>query len=134
MDKKYKFNFPEGNVQDSVVFSMVNEYKIEPNIMRAEIDESGCGMLIMRLRGNDDKVEAALEYAAKAGVTVNELGKHIQRDKQRCYSCGSCVSVCPTKSFTFDPETYEVHLDIDTCVACGSCLSACPTGAVTLTL
>ena len=134
MDKKYKFSFPEGNVQDSIVFSMVTEYKVEPSILRAEIDEGGCGVLILKMKGDDALIEKALEFAEKSGVEIHELGEHIVRDEKKCFSCGACVSVCPTKSFSFDPETFEVKLNIEKCVACGSCLSACSTHAVTLTL
>ena len=134
IDKKYKFSFSERNVQDSIVFSMVTEYRIEPSILRAEIDDDGCGVLILRLKGEDDKVEDALKFAADSGVVINELRDHITRNEAKCFSCGACVSVCPTKAFSFDPETFEVKLNIEKCVACGSCLSACSTHAVTLTL
>lgn len=134
MDKKLKFSFPENTAQESIVFSMVTEYKIEPSILRAEINENGCGVLILRIRGEEENIEAALEAVKEEGVIIEELGKHITRDKQKCFSCGACVSVCPTKAFTYDPETYEVHLNIEICVACGSCLTACSTHAVTLTL
>jgi NAD-dependent dihydropyrimidine dehydrogenase PreA subunit len=79
-------------------------------------------------------VEKALRYAEDQDVEIDELGDHIMRDEQRCFNCGSCVSVCPTKAFTVDPDTFEVKLNIDKCVACGSCLSACSAHAVTLTL
>lgn len=134
MDKKYKFSFPEGNVQDSIVFSMVTEFKVEPSILRAAIDDDGCGVLILRLKGDDELVEKALKYAEESGVDIDELGDHIIRDEARCFSCGACVSVCPTKAFSHDPETFEVKLNIEKCVACGSCLSACSAHAVTLTL
>ena len=134
MDKKYKFTFLERNVQDSIVFSMVSEFKIEPSILRAAIDDDGCGILILRLKGPDELVEKALRYAEDQDVEIDELGDHIMRDEQRCFNCGSCVSVCPTKAFTVDPDTFEVKLNIDKCVACGSCLSACSAHAVTLTL
>ncbi len=134
MDKKFKFSFPEGNVQDSIVFSMVTEYKVEPSILRAEIDDNGCGVLILRLKGDDELIDRALEFAIKSGVVVDELGEHIVRNEKKCFSCGACVSVCPTRAFSFDPDTFEVKLNIEKCVACGSCLSACSTHAVTLTL
>ena len=134
MDKKYKFTFLERNVQDSIVFSMVSEFKIEPSILRAAIDDDGCGILILRLKGDDELVEKALRYAEDQDVEIDELGDHIMRDEQRCFNCGSCVSICPTKAFTMDPDTFEVKLNIDKCVACGSCLSACSAHAVTLTL
>ncbi len=134
MDKRFRFSFPERNVEDSIVFSMVTEFKIEPSILRAGIDEDGCGVLILRLKGEDELVEKALAYAEDNGVEIDELSDHILRDESRCFNCGACVSVCPAKAFTLDPETYEVKLNIEKCVACGSCLSACSTQAVTLTL
>ena len=134
MDKKYRFIFPESNVQDSIVYSMVTECKIEPSILRAGIDDDGCGVLILRLKGEEELIEKALKFAEDNGVVIHELGDHIMRDEQKCFSCGSCVSVCPTKAFALDPETFEVKLNIEKCVACGSCLSACSTHAVTLTL
>ena len=134
MDRKFKFSFPERNVQDSIVFSMVSEFKIEPSILRAAIDDDGCGILILRLKGDDELVERALRYAEEQDVEIDELGDHIMRDDQRCFNCGACVSVCPTKAFTMDLDSFEVKLDIDKCVACGSCLSACSAHAVTLTL
>ena len=134
MDRKFKFSFPERNVQDSIVFSMVSEFKIEPSILRAAIDDDGCGVLILRLRGDDELIEKAIRYAEDQDVEIDELGDHIMRDEQRCFSCGACVSVCPTKAFTLDPDTFKVNLNIEKCVACGSCLSACSAHAVTLTL
>ena len=134
MDKRFRFSFPSSNVEDSIVFSMVSEFRVEPSILRAGIDEDGCGVLILRLKGDDERVEKALKYAEDYGVEIDELSDHIIRDEALCFNCGACVSVCPAKAFTLDPETYEVKLNIEKCVACGSCLSACSTHAVTLTL
>jgi NAD-dependent dihydropyrimidine dehydrogenase PreA subunit len=134
MEQKYKFKFSENNIQDSVAYTLVTKFNIEPNILRAEIEDGG-GVLILKLKGEESSIKAAIKYLTESGgIEINELDKHISRDKQKCFSCGSCVSVCPTKSFTYDPVTYEVHLNIDTCIACGSCLTACPTKAVTLSL
>ena len=83
MDRKFKFSFPERNVQDSIVFSMVSEFKIEPSILRAAIDDDGCGILILRLKGPDELVEKALRYAEDQDVEIDELGDHIMRDEQR---------------------------------------------------
>ena len=134
MDRKFKFSFPERNVQDSIVFSMVTEFKVEPSILRAEIDDDGCGVLILRLKGDEELIEKALRYAEDQDVEIDELGDHIMRDDTQCFNCGACVSVCPTRAFTLDSETFEVKLNIEKCVACGSCLSACSAHAVTLTL
>lgn len=133
MDKKYKLMFSDAEVQESIVYELVSKFNIEPSILRAEIQGSG-GILILRIKGEDANVKKALAYLAEKDVEFEGLGKHITRDKDRCFNCGSCVSVCPTKSFYFDKKTYEVHLKTETCVACGSCITSCSTKAVKLTL
>lgn len=133
MDKKYKLIFSDAEVQESIVYELVSKFNIEPSILRAEIQGSG-GVLILRIRGQDSNVKDALAYLKEKDIEFEELGKHISRDKDKCFCCGSCVSVCPTKSFYYDKETFEVHLNTETCVACGSCITACSTKAVKLTL
>jgi digeranylgeranylglycerophospholipid reductase len=50
-------------------------------------------------------------------------------DRQRCGSCGGCVSLCPVGAI----ELAETRLVIDqTCTDCGLCLGACPVGALSL--
>lgn len=134
MEQKYKFTFPERNIQDSVAYMLVTKYNLEPSILRAEVEENGYGVLILKLKGEDASVESALKYLDEQGIIIEKLGKHISRDKNKCFSCGACVSVCPTRSFSVDPVTYEVHLNIDTCIACGACISACSTKSVTLSI
>lgn len=134
MEQKYKFTFPERNIQDSVAYTLVTKYNIEPSILRAEVDENGYGVLILKMKGEDANIADAISYLDEMGIIIEKLGKHINRDKDKCFSCGACVSVCPTRAFSVDPDTYEVHLDIDKCIACGSCITACSTKAVTLTI
>lgn len=134
MEQKYKFTFTERNIQDSVAYMLVTKYNIEPSILRAEVDENGYGVLILKLKGDDANVNEALQFLDESGIIIEKLGKHITRDKNKCFNCGACVSVCPTRSFSVDPETFEIHLNIDTCIACGGCLSACSTKAVTLSI
>lgn len=133
MEQKYKLTFTENNIQDSVAYVLVSKFNIEPSILKAEIEDDG-GMLILKLKGDESRIKAGIKYLSDAGIGINVLDKHITRDPDKCIDCGSCVSICPTKSFTFDPKTWEVHLNYESCIACGSCLSSCPTHAVTLTL
>ena len=134
MEKKYKIRFSdEDALQESIVYKLVSEYGIEPVVLRAEIEGSG-GILLIKMRGEESQINTAISNLGKANIYIEELGKHIDRDMEKCFNCGSCVSVCPTRSFIIDPETYEVHLDVDTCVACGACITSCSTKAVALKL
>lgn len=133
IDRKYKMMFADTAIQDSVAYTLVSRFNIEPSILRAEIEGSG-GILILRMKGEEENVQKAIDFFRSEDIGIEELGNHISRDDDRCYHCGSCVSVCPTKSFYIDPDTFEVKLKTDTCVACGACITACTTNAIRLSL
>ena len=48
-----------------------------------------------------------------------------------CNHCDepACLTVCPQKAISKDPETGLVTRDIDLCIGCGACATACPYGA-----
>lgn len=133
MKGKFKLLFSEHDVQESITYTLVKNYQIEPNILRAEMDDTG-GMMILNMTGEEKDLKAALDYLKSQNVTVVTLSRHIRRDEEKCYGCGSCVSVCMSRAFSIDPVTWDVHLNYEKCVACGSCLTACPTHAINLTL
>ena len=109
------------------------EYNIEPNILKAEMDDTG-GMMILKLKGDAANIDRGIEYVRSIGIEAIQLNKHIVRDHDTCIDCGSCVSICPSRAFSIDPNSWEIHLNFERCIACGSCLNACPTHAVTLTI
>ena len=133
MQGKFKLLFSEHDAQESITYVLVKKFQIEPNILKAEMDDTG-GMMVLNMKGSEDDLRDAIKYLEEQNVTVVKLSKHIQRDDDKCVDCGSCVSVCLSRAFTIDPETWEVNLNYEKCVACGSCLTACPTHAVSLIL
>ena len=44
MDKKFKIEFDEANVQDSVSYILVTEFDLKPNVLKAEISGDGRGV------------------------------------------------------------------------------------------
>ena len=133
MQGKFKLLFSEHDAQESITYVLVKKFQIEPNILKAEMDDTG-GMMVLNMKGSEDDLRDAIKYLEEQNVTVVKLSKHIQCDDDKCFDCGSCVSVCLSRAFTIDPETWEVNLNYEKCVACGSCLTACPTHAVSLIL
>ena len=133
MERKYKLTFNEIEMQSSITYTLVNKFNLEPNILRAEMDDSG-GVLILILKGEEDNINRGIEYVESQGIEVMILSKHITRDHDKCIDCGGCVSICPTRAFTIDKDSWEVHLNFEKCIACGSCLTACPTHAISLTI
>lgn len=133
MQGKYKLIFSEHDAQESITYVLVKKFQIEPNILRAEMDDTG-GLMVLNMKGSEEDLRNAVAYLEEQNIKVVHLSKHIQRDEAKCFDCGSCVSVCLSRAFSIDPETWEVHLNYEKCVACGSCVTACPTHAVTLIL
>jgi len=134
MDRKFKIEFTESNVQDSVAYILVTEFDLKPNILKAEIDGDGSGVMVLALAGDDSKLNAATKRLEECGFAVKELVKRIDRDEDLCFHCGACVSICPTGVFSHDPETWEVKLDINKCIACRSCVNACARHALSVHL
>ncbi|MBE6516832.1 MAG: 4Fe-4S dicluster domain-containing protein [Thermoplasmata archaeon] len=133
MDRKYKLVFNDHNLQESITYALVTKFDLEPSVLRAEIDDNG-GMMIVRLRGNEENIDNSVRYLNEIGVETVLLSKHIYRDMDKCIDCGSCVSICPARAFSIDKDTWDIDLNFERCIACGSCLTACPTHAVTLSI
>ncbi|NLL95394.1 MAG: 4Fe-4S dicluster domain-containing protein [Thermoplasmatales archaeon] len=133
MDVKYRLRFNEGNVHESVAYILVTKFDVVPNILKADVKEDG-GVMILSMGGDSDNIVRAIEHLKGLGISIKTLDKYIDMDPELCIDCGACVSVCPTKSFKFNPETWEIELAMETCVACGACLTACPTHALEIQL
>jgi len=134
MDRKYKIEFNEANVQDSVAYILVSEFDLKPNVLKAEIKGDGYGLMILALTGEESKLDAAEQRLREEGFSVKELGKRINRDEDLCWDCGACVSICPVGCFQVDKETAEIVLDNSKCIACSACVKACSVHALSISL
>lgn len=134
MEKKFRIDFDESNVLESVTYTLVSEFNLRPNVLRADIDGDGSGFMLLSIVGEKDEIVKGMTHIRDIGFGVRELSGHIFHDYERCWSCGACVSLCPTKSIYHDPETMEVRLNTSTCIACGSCINACSVKAIQLEL
>ena len=132
MDKKIKIDFNEGNVQGSVAYILVSEFNLVPNILKAEIDGDGSGVMIVSIVADDDTMKACIERLNSLGYIASTMVSHITHDDERCFSCGACTSLCPTKSIFLDKDTYEFRMNPDSCIACGSCIDSCSVKALSL--
>ncbi len=134
VEKKFRIDFDESNVLDSVTYTLVSEFNLKPNVLRADIGGDGHGFMLLSLVGEKDDMINGIRHIREKGFQVRELNGHIFHDYDRCWSCGACVSLCPTRSIYIVPETREVKLNMDTCIACGSCINACSVKAIQLEL
>lgn len=57
---------------------------------------------------------------------------NVEIDTGGCTLCLSCVSVCPTRALSDDPERPVLRFAEDACVQCGLCKATCPEKVITL--
>lgn len=128
-ERKFILLFSRELVNAPITFRLVRDYRLDVNILRAEINEQG-GRLILSMEGDSAEIRRAVDYLEKENVLVHELDRYVIRDEARCTDCSLCISICPVKAFRLDRETWKVQFEPGKCIACGLCLDACPAGAL----
>ncbi len=71
---RIQLEFPLDRVKEPLVYRLVKDYNLIPNIRKANIDPRLGGYLFMDLTGQPDDIVNAIEFLRDNGVTVNTLG------------------------------------------------------------
>lgn len=128
--KKYILSFPSEIVEIPITHTFMSRFGLWTNILRAKIEPSSGGKLVIELRGDGDMIESAVRYAEAEGVTVRPLEHDVAVSRELCVDCGACVSICPSQALSLDPCTFRLVFEPDKCVVCGSCAEVCPVAAI----
>jgi NAD-dependent dihydropyrimidine dehydrogenase PreA subunit len=119
--------FSEELVEQPITSQIILEHKVPINIITAYVNSKGGEVLA-------EIPDAALEKTVKAfrekGVIVS-VPKLIEVDCEKCFSCGSCVALCPVGAISLG-EDFTVNFDREKCVGstCSACVDACPARAI----
>jgi hypothetical protein len=65
-------SFPEELVDRPMVYEIVKQYDVVPNIRRANV-EAHSGWTILELIGDQDRLDASVAYLEDLGCTVNRM-------------------------------------------------------------
>ena len=84
--------------------------------------------MVLEITG--DHCVEGLEYLRGQGVIVQALTEEINRNEDKCTSCGACTAICPSGALYLERPSMEVHFDSDNCVVCHLCVRACPVRAM----
>ena len=125
--------FSRDIVDKPIISSLVRDYNLNFNILKAQIFPRKEGMLVMELSGNRRDFEKGMQYLEKSGVDVEPVAQGIRRDDERCYQCGSCTAVCPTGALHVKRPEMEVLFESERCSACELCVKTCPVRAMIVT-
>ncbi|MDI6707548.1 MAG: 4Fe-4S binding protein [Candidatus Thermoplasmatota archaeon] len=119
---KARVYFPGKVVNEPVIAQTILESKSLINILRATVDEHGGDMIIDIPEKDYTKIVNLLR---SRGASVSMLEKPIILNKEKCINCGACISICPTKVFSYK-EDKSISVDYERCIQCGLCVNACP--------
>jgi Pyruvate/2-oxoacid:ferredoxin oxidoreductase delta subunit len=119
--------FTEEQVPQPITSQIILEYKVPIAILAAHINSKG-GEILAEVP--DEAQEKIVKAFRKRGVLVT-VPKLIEVDEEKCFSCGSCVALCPVEAISIDKD-FSVRFDKEKCVGstCSICVDACPARAI----
>ena len=132
VSRRIVLHFPRRLVDRPIVYRLITDYDLEFNILKASVTPEEEGLMVLELKGKQDKYDAGIRYLADAGVRIQSLSQSVTRNEERCTQCGVCMTICPTDAFELDPGTRKVTFHNDKCLACGLCIKTCPPRAMEL--
>ena len=130
MTRKVLIRYSTQKVREPVLASVIKNTGIEPNILYAELSTKG-GEILLAIDAPDKDVDRAIELFKEKGVEVKEIKRAIELDRDSCFDCGACLSLCPTDALHLTDDK-TVELDEDKCIYCELCVPSCPVRALKL--
>ncbi|MGE5574694.1 MAG: 4Fe-4S dicluster domain-containing protein [Ignavibacteria bacterium] len=119
--------FDEDQIKEPIASQIIIEYKVPMAILSAHINSKGGEILAEVPDGILEKVVNAFR---QRGVFVT-VPKLIEVDSNKCFSCGSCIALCPVEAISMAKDS-TVSFDKEKCVGstCSVCVDACPVRAI----
>jgi len=119
--------FDEDQISEPIASQIIIEYKVPMAILSAHINSKG-GEILAEVP--DVILEKVVNAFRQRGVSVT-VPKLIEVDSDKCFSCGSCIALCPVEAISL-AEDSTVQFDKEKCVGstCSVCVDACPVRAI----
>ena len=130
MARKLLLSYSVQKAKEPILTSVIKDTGLEFNILYAELSAGG-GEILVSIDAPDKDVNKAIELFEQKGVQIKEIKRAIQLDRDLCFDCGACLSLCPSGAL-YRTNDDSVELDEDKCVYCELCLPSCPVRALKL--
>jgi L-aspartate semialdehyde sulfurtransferase ferredoxin len=119
--------FSEEQVSLPIASQIIIEYKVPMVILSAQINSKG-GEILAEIP--DEAQEKIVKAFRERGISVT-VPKLIEVEAEKCFSCGSCVALCPVEAISVTQDS-TVQFDKEKCVGstCSICVDACPARAI----
>jgi len=124
--KRYVLTFPPDKVDEPLTYNLIKDYRMEINILKADINAGKEGKLLLEFRTEEKEMERGLKYIKEKGIGVSPVSKQISLRYEDCVHCGACTAVCFPGALTMEKPSWELNFETEKCIVCGLCLKACP--------
>ncbi len=75
--QRLELTFPEYLIKKPIIYQLVKENNVVPNIRRASVDEK-FGWMVLELSGEERELEAAISHLEKLGIEVEFLESFVE--------------------------------------------------------
>jgi ABC-type methionine transport system ATPase subunit len=75
--QRLELTFPEKLIKKPIIYQLVKEYNVIPNVRRANVDEK-CGWMVLELSGEDNELESAFQHLQDLGVEIEFLDSFVE--------------------------------------------------------
>ncbi len=69
-----RLDYPLNHVKEPILYHLVKDYRLIPNIYQANIDVHIGGMLVLTLEGSAENVQAGVAFLRGLGIKTTILG------------------------------------------------------------
>ncbi len=70
--RQVMFTFPPELIREPIIFNLGLQFKVTPNIRRADISENK-GWVVLELEGEEKDIEAGIAWVISKGVRVDPV-------------------------------------------------------------
>ena len=75
--QRLELTFPEKLIQKPVIYEIVKEFDVIPNIRRANVDEK-FGWMVLELSGDGDNLQRAISHLQEIGIQIEILDSFVE--------------------------------------------------------
>jgi ABC-type methionine transport system ATPase subunit len=73
MTKKLRLDVPAERVKEPFMYRMVTEYRLQPNIIEANLSPNRSGSMMIELKGKPQDIESGILFLREADIEVEEM-------------------------------------------------------------